>query len=126
MLDGDREAYYGTLGALNEVPMNDGWVVDIGGGSAEISQVRDRRFYRGQAFTLGALALTERFVESDPVKASEFEALQEEIEGQLATAPWLAKNKNGTFVGLGAPSAIWPRSRRSVRSIHSTPCTASS
>jgi exopolyphosphatase/guanosine-5'-triphosphate,3'-diphosphate pyrophosphatase len=101
VLDGDREAYYGTLGALNEVPMTDGWVVDIGGGSAEISQVRDRRFYRGQAFTLGALALTERFVESDPVKASEFEALQEEIEGQLATAPWLAKNKNGTFVGLG-------------------------
>ena len=28
VLDGEREAYYGTLGALNEVPMSAGYVVD--------------------------------------------------------------------------------------------------
>src|SRR4051794_11383241 len=33
VLDGEREAYYGTIGALNDVALSDGAVVDIGGGS---------------------------------------------------------------------------------------------
>ena len=56
VLDGEKEAYYGTLGVLNEVPLANGYVVDIGGGSAQISEVRDRRFKRGTALELGALA----------------------------------------------------------------------
>jgi exopolyphosphatase/guanosine-5'-triphosphate,3'-diphosphate pyrophosphatase len=67
ILDGEQEAFYGVLGALNAVPLQQGVVVDIGGGSAQVSQVRERRFVRGQALTLGALALTERFVRSDPL-----------------------------------------------------------
>ena len=34
ILAGDREAYYGVVGALNEIPLDDGVVLDIGGGSA--------------------------------------------------------------------------------------------
>ncbi len=100
ILDGEKEAYYGTLGALNEVPLTQGFVVDIGGGSAQISEVQDRRFLRGQSFTLGALALTERFVDTDPVTTAQFEALQAEIERQLNEAEWL-KKKSGPLVGLG-------------------------
>jgi exopolyphosphatase/guanosine-5'-triphosphate,3'-diphosphate pyrophosphatase len=101
VLDGGREAYYGTLGALNEVPITHGWVLDIGGGSAEVSQVQDGRFHQGQEFPLGALALTERFVHSDPVQADEFEAIQEEIERQLDAAAWIKRTENGTLIGLG-------------------------
>ncbi len=100
ILDGEQEAYYGTLGALNEVTLPHGFVVDIGGGSAQISQVSNHRFQRGQSFTLGALALTERFVHSDPISQADFEAVQAEIERQLSKARWL-KSKNGPLVGLG-------------------------
>lgn len=100
VLDGEQEAYYGTLGALNEVPLTQGFVVDIGGGSAQVSEVRERRFYRGQALTLGTLALTERFVRSDPINQTDFEKIQAEIERQLDTIAWL-KAKNGPMVGLG-------------------------
>jgi len=101
VLDGEREAYYGTLGALNEVPMVDGWVVDIGGGSAQVSEVRAGRFQRGQALTLGSLALTERFVHSDPIVGDDLEAVQAEIERQLGDVPWLKKRDGRTLVGLG-------------------------
>lgn len=101
VLDGEREAYYGTLGVLNEVPLTHGWVLDIGGGSAELSEVRDGRFHRGQALTLGSLALTERFVHSDPIAPDEFEAVQADIERQLDTVPWLKKKEGRTLVGLG-------------------------
>jgi exopolyphosphatase/guanosine-5'-triphosphate,3'-diphosphate pyrophosphatase len=104
ILDGEREAYYGTLGVLNELPLANGYVVDIGGGSAQISEVRDRRFKRGVALQLGSLALSERFVHNDPVDPLEYEAVVKEINRQLDTIPWLkkaARNPHRQLVGLG-------------------------
>jgi exopolyphosphatase/guanosine-5'-triphosphate,3'-diphosphate pyrophosphatase len=100
VLDGEQEAYYGVLGVLNEVPIPEGVVLDIGGGSAQLSEVRDRRFYRGKSVQLGALALTERFVESDPISAAEFEAVQMEIDRQLDTIPWLEPHDT-PLIGIG-------------------------
>lgn len=101
ILAGEEEAYYGVIGALNEIPLDDGVVLDIGGGSAQVSEVLDNRFKQGQALTLGALALTERFVTTDPISAKEFAAVQQEIARQLDQVPWLANKKNARLVGLG-------------------------
>lgn len=100
VLDGDREAFYGALGALNAVPLQEGVVLDIGGGSAQLSLVREGRFVEGQALTLGALALTERFVRSDPIRGREFKAIKQEIERQLDTVGWL-EEAPAALVGLG-------------------------
>lgn len=100
ILEGDEEAYYGVIGALGAVALENGVVVDIGGGSAQLSQIRERRFVQGQALTLGALALTERFVKSDPIQKDELKSVQNEIERQLDTVPWL-KSERCPVVGLG-------------------------
>lgn len=105
VLSGEQEAYYGVLGALNEVPLVDGYVLDIGGGSMQLSRVRDRCFERGASLSLGALALTERFVRRDPPAAAELDAIRGEIAAQLAGLDWLderRKRANGTaLVALG-------------------------
>jgi exopolyphosphatase/guanosine-5'-triphosphate,3'-diphosphate pyrophosphatase len=103
VLDGDREAYYGTLGALNEVPISHGYVVDIGGGSAQISEVGDRRFVRGTSLPLGALALSEQFVRGDGIKSAERQALQAQIDDHLDGVAWLQNDlvKGSSLVGLG-------------------------
>ncbi len=100
ILDGDEEARYGVLGALGAVNLENGVVVDIGGGSAQVSQVRGRRFVRGQALTLGALALTERFVKSDPMDKDELKAVKTEINRQLDGVAWL-EGDSEQIVGLG-------------------------
>ncbi|MFL7837688.1 MAG: hypothetical protein ACK2T4_01555 [Candidatus Promineifilaceae bacterium] len=103
VLDGEQEAYYGTLGALNEVLVSNGFVVDIGGGSAQISEVEDRRYQRGSSVPLGALALTEKFVGSDPIKKSDYSAVQQEIDRRLDSIDWLkeAAVEGKELVGLG-------------------------
>lgn len=104
VLDGEREAYYGTLGVLNEVQLDNGYVVDIGGGSAQISKVRGNRYQEGCSLPLGALALTDRFVSSDPIEPAEVTAVRQEIEQQLNHIPWLQKKQAKThrhLVGLG-------------------------
>ena len=101
ILDGEREAYYGTIGALNEVAIGACVVLDIGGGSAQLSEVRDRRYRRGVSLTLGALALSERFVNSDPATKREIKALREEIEVQLDSVAWVGELAGVELVGLG-------------------------
>ncbi len=104
IIDGEKEAWYDTLGALNEVPLIDGYVLDIGGGSAQVIRIRDRRYESGQSVQLGALALTEQFVTTDPISDKEFEAVQAEIDRLLDTFSWLDKKKDKAerlLVGLG-------------------------
>jgi len=101
ILDGEREAYYGALGALNEVVIGDGLILDIGGGSAQLSEVADSDYRRGQSLTLGALALTERFVRNDPPKKSELAAVHDEIETQLDSIKWLSSVASKKLVGIG-------------------------
>lgn len=100
VLDGEREAYYGAIGALNDVALSAGAVLDIGGGSAQISQVRDRRYIQGQSAPLGALALTERFVAHDPITDREYKAVRDEIGRHLDQFTWLPQ-VSGQLVGLG-------------------------
>ena len=101
VLTGQEEAYYGVIGALNEVPFERGFVLDIGGGSAQVSEVRDGQFIQGEALTLGALALTERFVRHDPITPAEFDAVQEEIERQVDTLTWTQSVQGSGLIGLG-------------------------
>lgn len=100
VLSGEEEAYYGVVGALSDVAIDQGVVVDIGGGSAQLSLVQDRQFAVGQSTQLGALALSERFVQSDPISAADYRAVQTEIERQLAAFTWLP-SRASELVGLG-------------------------
>lgn len=105
ILDGEAEAFYATLGVLNERPLSKGYIVDIGGGSAQVAQVRDHRFRRAKSMPLGALALTERFISDPtvPVPAAEYKAIQAEIDRYLDDISWVNKNKDKPrrLIGLG-------------------------
>lgn len=101
ILDGEREAYYGALGALNEVGLSECVVLDVGGGSAQLSEVGGHRYRKGVSLTLGALALSERFVHSDPATKQEMRALRKEIEIQLDSVAWVGELAGAELVGLG-------------------------
>lgn len=104
LLSGEEEAYYATLGVLNELPLANGYVLDIGGGSAQVAQVQDHRFRRAVSHPLGALALTEQFVITDPISSAELTAVSQTIAQYLDSTPWLNKakpNSGRQLVGLG-------------------------
>jgi len=101
LLTGEKEAYYDTLGALNEIPLSEGVVLDIGGGSIQLSDVHKRQFIHGNSVSLGALALTERFIKQDPISEKEYRVIEKEISRQLDTIPWLTEKQGQPLVGLG-------------------------
>jgi exopolyphosphatase/guanosine-5'-triphosphate,3'-diphosphate pyrophosphatase len=101
VLSGEEEAYYGAVGVINSLDLRDGLVMDIGGGSAEVSQVRDGRFRRGITSPLGAVRLTEIYLNNDPVKASEAVRLDDHLSTTFKVLDWMELEKGGQFVGLG-------------------------
>jgi len=40
ILSGEEEGYYGALGAINATALSEGFVIDLGGGSAQVTEVR--------------------------------------------------------------------------------------
>ena len=98
-------AAYG-LGLSGEVAV----VVDIGGGSVEITRGTGPNMDVGRSFKVGVIRLTERFVKSDPISARDERKLVKHIESELD--PYLEKivrggfdrvvGTSGTILSLGA------------------------
>jgi exopolyphosphatase/guanosine-5'-triphosphate,3'-diphosphate pyrophosphatase len=101
VLTGEEEAYYGALGVINGLGLRAGLVIDVGGGSAEISRVQAGRFERGLTLPLGAVRLTEAYLPGERVSAGEFKRLERRVREQLDQFTWITLAKGEQFVGLG-------------------------
>jgi len=83
VLPGEEEAELGVLAIANSFAVRDGWVMDLGGGSAQVSQMVDRGYSGGRAYPLGAVRLTERFLAGDPPSRDSIEALEAQVAREL-------------------------------------------
>ena len=104
ILDADQEAYYGYIAAVNTSTLTDGAVLDIGGGSLQLTRVEGRHNTAMTSFPLGAVRTTEQFLaDSDPdrpAKRKQLQRLREHVDEQLQRVPW-AKHLQPRVVGIG-------------------------
>ena len=83
--------------------------IDIGGGSTEVSLMRDGTSTALFSVKLGAVGLTEKYLLSDPAKPKELRALREEVDAamerpsrELRDARWhQATGTSGTIISIG-------------------------
>jgi len=100
VLSGENEARYGYLAAVNSTTVSDGVVLDLGGGSMQLTRVSDRREASARSWPLGAVRMTERFFPNGGrAKGKQVRALREHVASELASAPWLAEG--GRLAGIG-------------------------
>lgn len=100
VLDGPAEARTAVTGVVNTLPLTDGFVIDLGGGSLQITEVVGRRAARVSSLPLGALRMTDQFVKSDPPDGPTVNALRQHVQRSLETLPWVA-GVRGPLVGVG-------------------------
>jgi exopolyphosphatase/guanosine-5'-triphosphate,3'-diphosphate pyrophosphatase len=116
VLDGEEEAYYGVLGVANGLGMRGGLVIDVGGGSAEVSQVRRGHFRRGDTCPLGAVRLTETFFpDGGLVKPSAVARLEEYAAETFDAFEWMTLGPDEAFVGIGGSVRALARIDREAR-----------
>ena len=99
VLTAEQEAWYGYLGAVNGTTLDDGWFMDLGGGSMQVGRVDDRRLTRSMSVPLGAVRLTERFLTGDQRNPKEITALRRHVRERLAEFTWIGGD--GHLVGIG-------------------------
>ena len=94
-------------------------VIDVGGGSVEITLGRAARAQLARSFKLGVIRLTQRFVSSDPISGRDERKLVKHIHGEvdkyldeIAAAGFACViGTSGTILSLGAVAVAEDRGR---------------
>jgi exopolyphosphatase/guanosine-5'-triphosphate,3'-diphosphate pyrophosphatase len=106
--------------------------IDIGGGSTEISLMRDGLPSALYSVKLGAVGLTERALSNDPPRQKELRALKEEIRAvlerprrELSSQRWQhATGTSGTIISLGEALLLAGASDEELRKTEARPSGA--
>ena len=100
-LSAQDEGFYGYVAAVNTTTLADGVVLDIGGGSMQLTHVEDRHPRESSSFPLGAVRVTEQFLPGEgPVKKKELSKLRDHVAETLSGLDWLASSGK-RMVGIG-------------------------
>ena len=101
IVDGDREASLAFLGAVHSLPVENGVLVDVGGGSIEVARFRDRKFDRAWTMPLGALRLSDRYITSDPPARGDRRRLVDHVVDTLREVAIPRLGEDERMVGTG-------------------------
>ena len=83
VLSGPEEARLGATAVLWSRPISRGAIVDLGGGSLQVTRVRAGRIARVTSVPLGAVRTSLRFLKHDPPQPREIKALRRETRDRL-------------------------------------------
>ncbi|MEO9253899.1 MAG: Ppx/GppA phosphatase family protein [Tepidiformaceae bacterium] len=83
VLTAEEEAHAGFLGVINSTRMQEGHLLDIGGGSVELMRVEGRALMRTQSIPLGAIYATERYFRNDPPSSRDQRSLRKAVRQQI-------------------------------------------
>lgn len=113
VLSGEEEARLGARAVAVSLPITRGVVVDLGGGSLEISRLRDGEAVSAASLPLGSARMTARFLRHDPPAAAEVRALRREVRRLLPGVVPPASD-GGRLVGLGGTIRTLARIHRAT------------
>jgi exopolyphosphatase / guanosine-5'-triphosphate,3'-diphosphate pyrophosphatase len=100
VLSGEQEARYGYLAAVNTTTLSQGVVLDLGGGSMQLTRVENRAAIDGRSWPVGAVRMTERFMpEGGKAKRKAMKALRDHVAAEIERASWL--DEGGRLTGIG-------------------------
>ncbi|WP_411954528.1 exopolyphosphatase [Alkalibacillus sp. S2W] len=99
LLTEEEEAYYGYFAVVNSTSFEEGFTVDIGGGSTEITYFKDRKLINSHSFPFGSLTLME-FIGVNNSSTKQLDQLREFIYDHFSQLDWIDK-KNVPIIGIG-------------------------
>ncbi|OMF35895.1 phosphatase [Paenibacillus sp. FSL H8-0548] len=101
LLSGEDEASYGFLGMINSLDVQDGLLIDIGGGSTELSLFRNRVIVRSISFPFGCVSLNKRFGAKGLLLDDDLKLLESFVAEAIRNEPWIGETPGLPLVGIG-------------------------
>ncbi len=106
IIPGEQEAYYSFLGAITDSTCRNNVVIDIGGGSTEISYGNVDEMPFSQSFPIGVVSLTEKFFKNNPPNEEEISQLRNEVRLTFGMIVSQIPPKTNTIAVAGTPTTL--------------------
>lgn len=114
VISGAEEAWYGYLAIANSTTLQDGFGIDVGGGSVQLMRIEGRRLREAESVRLGAVRVSEAFLPGEEASAKQMKALRKHVARTLAEFEWWGE---GDRTSSQAPPA---RQRRRLAGLGGT------
>jgi exopolyphosphatase / guanosine-5'-triphosphate,3'-diphosphate pyrophosphatase len=99
VITGREEARYGWLAIANSTTLENGFGLDIGGGSIQALRVEGRRLTESESLPLGSVRVSEEFLRGEKASHKAIKALRKEVSGRLEALGWW--DHGARLVGIG-------------------------
>jgi exopolyphosphatase / guanosine-5'-triphosphate,3'-diphosphate pyrophosphatase len=99
VISGEEEARYGWLAIANSTTIEDGFGLDIGGGSIQALRIEGRHLAGSESLRLGAVRVSERFLPDEKAGSKQMKALRSHAAAKLEKLGWWSGG--GRLVGIG-------------------------
>jgi exopolyphosphatase / guanosine-5'-triphosphate,3'-diphosphate pyrophosphatase len=99
VISGGEEARYGWLAIANSTTVEDGFGLDIGGGSIQVLRIEGRGLAESESLRLGAVRVSERFLPGEKASPKQMKALRSHAAEKLGELGWWTGG--GRLVGIG-------------------------
>jgi exopolyphosphatase / guanosine-5'-triphosphate,3'-diphosphate pyrophosphatase len=99
VISGSEEARYGWLAIANSTTIEDGFGLDMGGGSIQALRLEDRRLAASASLRLGSVRVSEEFLPGEKAPAKAMRSLRKRVAAELGELGWW--RGGGRLVGIG-------------------------
>jgi exopolyphosphatase/guanosine-5'-triphosphate,3'-diphosphate pyrophosphatase len=114
-IGGLAEARYAFAGASRGLAVSNGLLFDLGGGSMQVIRFANRRLVDAVSLPIGALRLSEQFLDSDPPTSKQLQRLRDHVRKHLAKAHVARLAPGDRFVGTGGTARNLAKIDRQMR-----------
>ncbi len=111
-----EEAYYGYVSVINAIDIDNGFTIDIGGGSTEITLFKDQKLIEYVSFPFGAVSLDRRFPGEQELTVAHLEKIHSFLIEAFKQHPWLT-NQNVPIIGIGGTARNVGRVHQATKKI---------
>ena len=101
VLSGEDEARYGYLAIANSTTLDDGYGIDIGGGSVQVMRIEGRQLVDSGSWPLGAVRMSERFLPGDESGGKAMKALRKHVRAALEDESWIGTGEAVRAAAIG-------------------------
>jgi len=113
VLSGNEEGYYDYWGVSNSFDLEEGLIMDVGGGSVELIYMKDRKVKESFSLSFGALTVTEKFALYEYNSKKKDQLLKEFLYEEFSELDWLNDVSELPLLGVGGTirniAKIWQR-----------------
>lgn len=101
VLTGREEAEYGFLGMINSLSVQSGFLLDIGGGSSELTLFLNRKIVHTFSFPFGCVSFNKRFDSKNGLSDVDLDALKSEVLQAMSEHEWITRYAHLPLIAVG-------------------------